>query len=467
MKRCINCGCELPSAANFCHICASSQIANKKCAFRNSEQRRHKLFALLISVGVAGIIALGIWGSIDFIAGRSTTIPPLQESPQLEPDKPVPSSVVPEQEVKIEPEPLIISSNTGELLYGVAGEQYRLSLSFFKSDGVNPPNDYDAFFEVEAGIETFTFSQLFVTDGTGSVANDNFVPLVKLMKIETLSENGNAVVRIDGPLINEDDPLALRSAMVFFSSACDTNTVRWTIYMKNGDVLSLQHVLTVKEPSIEPSEPNISSYPSEEAYFKRNLTNDQLEALKGADIHTLQSQISTVADAVAYLDQFPHGRNSFYDALNINLLMDIGVMLDIHRAEATGPDVYTCFTGWCLADDYAAAKYVVGSCDSGGYSWIHHALLLPTNEGYHVVSPAGHSKFWNSVRGFDEMTVTDFEDLKMQLSPLHAGKPDDSGMYIYHLYVVDVGCETMNFWLSENYLVTDSSATELYRITNE
>lgn len=470
MKRCICCGHELPNTANFCHLCASSQVTPKKYISPDFKAKRHKLCVLLISIGIVGLIALGVLGRFDSAHKGTEVNPPLQEPrpsaviPANTPEVSTPTNPLSESEAQIVPEPLIINSSTGELLYRCSDELYRLNLSFYRSDGINPPTDHDAVFELEPGDGTFTYSQLFVSDGTGDAANNNFLPLVESIEIEAYPQSGGTAVRIEGPIINEDDPLALRSAMVFFNSSCDTNTIRWTIHMKNGDILSLQHVFTVTESDIEPTEPNISSYLTNEEYFNRSLTDDQLAALKEADIYTLQSQISTVADAVAYLDQFPHGRNTFYDALDVNLLMDIGKMIDLHRTEATGPDVYTCFTGWCLADDYLAAKYVIASSDSHGFRWIHHALMLPTDDGYHIVSPAGHSRYWNTVRGFDEKTISDLKELKTHLTPLHAGMSDDSDLFIYHLYVTDVGCETMNFWLNGDYLATDSNAKELYRL---
>ena len=443
MKRCIRCGAELPEQASFCHICANSQLTRRSVPVPKHMRKRFALLAGFAAVLLAAVIAAGAM----FPRGGAPSEP--TETPA------------------VTSEPLALSSRTGELLYNSPDGEYRLSLSFYRSDGVNPPNEHDETRSEIAGSRVFTYSQLFVTDGTGSAANEEFLAKVRSFEIEAIPQDGSSAMEPMGPVINREDPLALRSAMVYFDTTCGSNIVRWTITMNNGDTLSLQHVLTILEAEQEPTGPILSSYLTEEDYFLRKLTDEQLSALKEADIDTLQAEIATVADAVAYLDQFHHGRDSFYSALDSDFLLDIGMMLGMHRGDATGPDVYTAFTGWCLADNYPESRYIIASGDSHGFAWIYHGLLLPTEEGWHIVTPAGHSVCWNVIYGFDELTVPSLDGLENALTPLHAGMVDDSDLFLYHICTIETGQKTMNFRLNGNYLAADSSALEHYRRPTE
>ena len=71
-------------------------------------------------------------------------------------------------------------------------------------------------------------------------------------------------------------------------------------------------------------------------YMTRVLTDEQLEKLKYADAETLQAWISTVADTVAYLDRF---EQHFYSCINSGFEVDVEFLLDLHRREATAPDL--------------------------------------------------------------------------------------------------------------------------------
>lgn len=237
-----------------------------------------------------------------------------------------------------------------------------------------------------------------------------------------------------------------------------------------GEVISDPVVSTEPDPieeiSIEPGQ-YFAGYSGTEAYLRRELDDDRLWQLRDADIFALQESISTVADAVAYLDQFPHGRNSFFDAVDSDFLMDVAFMLDLHRTEATGPDVYTAFTGWCLADDYPAARYLISTGTCPGFTWIYHGLLLPSEAGYRIITPAGHSKHWNCVFGFEEVSVSTLEGIKEHLIPIHAGMTDDSDMFLYHLFAAEVGPTELNFWMDDHYLITTAAAEELYRMPED
>lgn len=192
----------------------------------------------------------------------------------------------------------------------------------------------------------------------------------------------------------------------------------------------------------------------------RRLSDERLVQLKDADAQTLQREIGTVADAVAYLDQFD---GTFYDAVDEDFRMDIWGMLELHRSEATGCDFYTAFTGWCLADDHPDGGYLLACGEAPGFLWIYHGLLLPVEAGYRVISPAAYSTRWNCVWGFDEVMVGSREELAGQLALRHDGMSDDSGLKLYDLFAVKLGLSRMDFWLDGARLQNDVEAEELFR----
>lgn len=467
-KRCIHCGAEIHEQSSFCHFCAQSQIEKQKPKIPQFKLKKVLSFgmrcviAITLLIGCALGVGSGTTATLDpssLPEGRSVEAIPAYEGPP-EPE--------PEVSLKAEPSgtPEVLTGPNGELIYSDSDDAYRLSLSFYRSTGMNPPSEHDITLEQMTGTGNFTYSQLFVTNRMGTVVSEEFLEKIRFIEVGASFPDGTPVPT-EGPLINEEDPLALRSVMVFFGDSFGEITVHWTITMGNGDILKLRHTLTIVEAVSEDSGSYFADYCGTEDFVQRKLSDEQLAELKQADIDVLQAAISTVADAVAYLDQFPHGRNSFYDAIHSDFLMDVADMLELHRTESTGPDVYTSFTGWCLADDYPEARYLISTGTCPGFTWIYHSLLMPSEDGFRVVTPAGHSKYWNCVFGFEEVPVSTPEGIEEHLIPIHAGMTDDSGMFLYHLYSIEVGKAKMNFWMDGNYLVTTTDAEELYRMPEE
>ena len=198
------------------------------------------------------------------------------------------------------------------------------------------------------------------------------------------------------------------------------------------------------------------------SYMTRVLTDEQLAALKYADADTLQAWISTVADAVAYLDQFAC---PMFDGLGSNFELDIDVMLGLHRQEATAPEVYTAIAGWCLADDYEDVKYLVASGQEQGMAKIYHSLLLPGDKGYHIINPAQHSVRQNGIYGLEERCVDDLNGIAVQGSLVHNWMADDDRLLMYHLFLADAGNKVLSFTLTDKFLTAHNDAKELYRIS--
>lgn len=213
----------------------------------------------------------------------------------------------------------------------------------------------------------------------------------------------------------------------------------------------------------DPAEETGPQVHTEKMLTARLLGDDRLAELKDADAKTLQTEIGTVADAVAYLDQFD---GVLYDAIDSDFKMNIEWMLELHRTEATACDLYTAFTGWCLADDFPEGEYLLALGQAPGFLRIYHGLLLPVEEGYRVICPSAYSARWNCVWGFDEMTVASREELVGQLHLRHDGAADDSGFGMYHLLTTALGRSEMSFWMSGTELVSSCDVQELFRAEN-
>ena len=199
-------------------------------------------------------------------------------------------------------------------------------------------------------------------------------------------------------------------------------------------------------------------------YMTRVLTDEQLEKLMYADAETLQAWISTVADAVAYLDQF---EQHFYSCINSGFEVDVEFLLDLHRREATAPDTYTALTGWFLADDYPELKYLAATVLRESDITVHHGLLLPAGNAYRVMSPSQHSPRENAVFGFDEMVVKDPTDAGTKLIPHRADMRDDSHLIVYHLLTADAGEKTLRIPVDGSFFRVAAGVEEWYRISDE
>ncbi len=120
-------------------------------------------------------------------------------------------------------------------------------------------------------------------------------------------------------------------------------------------------------------------------YLDRRLTDSELASLKSASLDTLRKKISTVGDAVAFLDQFsPRWFSGFSDSLRL----DIEFLYDLHtRPEATFSHTYTAFTAWCITDDFEDVRYLICTGALQDYFRTSPALILPITDGYYIYSP--------------------------------------------------------------------------------
>lgn len=125
--------------------------------------------------------------------------------------------------------------------------------------------------------------------------------------------------------------------------------------------------------------------PEKEEYICRVLSDSQLAALRGADLATLQKEISTVGDAAAFLDLFDAYPYSGFEG---EIRLDLEFVFHLHtRPEASTPQTYAAFAAWCLADDYDGIHYVLCLIEREGDYQVLIALALPVENGYYIYSP--------------------------------------------------------------------------------
>lgn len=509
-KKCIYCGAELDKQARFCHNCARSQINKQIVKPLRTAQKRPLL--LIVGILVAAAI-VSVSAALTAVNSPAVEIPfdfpQPNESPLGEPSAPVERRpLLPEDQVYSYTEfPMSTSEELNETLdlirrYADPNEIVQLILPavIYSSGAVLDTHAFvlQGSYDASTGIQT-TFTETVVFSGESSVVQGvvfegNGTGIGLLAETTVRCENceflnwslgakaaGTGWLSVSNSLFRNNEFGVVYANTEPHSGQNATTQVEYILFERNrtafqvesaygggvftfsGTTFSMNDnsIINKSAYGIDSTGAHFSAYRNNDAsYFKRLLSDEQLHSLRMADKETLQREISTVADAVAWLDQFEH---EFYDAIEIDFKMDIEVMLSLHRSEVTACDVYTAVTGWFLADDYSEAKYLIASSTNPNGLWIHHALLFPSDEGYDIVNPAGRSKHWNCIFGFDEKTVSDISEIATQLQPLHAGMSDDAELFIHHLFMVDVGKTNMNFYLDGNYLFANSDGIELYK----
>ncbi len=209
---------------------------------------------------------------------------------------------------------------------------------------------------------------------------------------------------------------------------------------------------------------------TKEAYWQRKLTDSEIASLKNADLQTLQKRISTLGDAVAFMDSFNRrvalqGNDRSYDPAQA---------LDVLRKHPDGQcatHTYTDLAGYLLMDDQPAGKLVLASVlgtpsnQLGGNYWLINGLALPVQEGYYIVTPFAHTKTdrnHDEPSGLVECTVADMTQLQEKLKPLDVG----NGNLIEGIFVAEPG-QKLTFAMGEpgSFTVTRGKANCLYALT--
>lgn len=207
MKNCIHCGKPIPDDASFCPYCETVQGEVKQEA---APKRIRKSTVVLVCILLAAAILL----------------------------------------IRHAAAPKVIDAKGPELTYG----DYRLVLTFTRPDTeemIPEPqeNGGASLTVVDDGANP---SMLFIA-GKESETNlrEEFEEQIESIELSAAPRDGAEPMRWSEPEYSPRVPGAMRMADLHFDTACGSNDIYWTLHMKNGDILKLQHNFTcVEEPSI-------------------------------------------------------------------------------------------------------------------------------------------------------------------------------------------------------------------------
>lgn len=298
-----------------------------------------------------------------------------------------------------------------------------------------------------------------LTMGTGATTFDGTAPV-------TAAQYLTFVLRALGYSSENDfvwsSPWVLSNAIELtdgrYSAANNNAFVRRDMVIISADALDV----TVKGSKRTLAQKIGVSMPAVDTYLARVLSDKELAALKEADLDTLREEISTVEDAVAFLEQFtPNGYSGFDEEIRL----DIEFLFDLHtRPEATTSQTYAAFAAWCLTDDYEGIKYIVCVSDVLGCR-VSPALALPVAEGYYIASPGeGTEAMRGNFHAIKPVVVDSLENL--------AGKIafENKNLVLYQVFVADANQAELRFVLDENAknaAVSVGEAALAYQISRE
>ena len=118
------------------------------------------------------------------------------------------------------------------------------------SDGENCPNGYRSQL-IAAGEESWGPLTLYAYDAvTGKNAREAFAALVESWQVTASAQEGDACV-VDAATDNYADAGALYAHEHHVTSKCTYNDIIWTLYMKNGDEITLRQVVECGEQPVQ------------------------------------------------------------------------------------------------------------------------------------------------------------------------------------------------------------------------
>lgn len=235
MKKCVNCGQELPDEAAYCPHCETSQI--EKRLVEPPKRRRGAAAAavcasVLIAAALGAALAAGGW----------------REGDAPSPSAPIPAASVPAESMPAETagQEDGLSGMGADMMYSSGGSSYRLMLVIdADSDGVQVPQAERSNTCAE-GSWAANPSQLYVYNAAdNSPANGEFMELVDGCSVEALPRGGAAQMEYTAPAADPSFPNAAMVSHISFTYGCGTNDILWTLSMKNGDTVQLCQSITV------------------------------------------------------------------------------------------------------------------------------------------------------------------------------------------------------------------------------
>ncbi len=232
MKKCINCGAELPDEASFCHKCATSQIVRSIPAIPKPRNIKFLRALLALVLAVAVILSLVLIFSHD-------SEPPAEPTPTPAAE-PTPSPT---------PEANIYDNGSAEMSYTHEGNTYRLAVSFTKRDSIAHCAEGESEEEAVIGAEQNyrTFANFFVlSEDKSAFADNEFSKLVRDVRISATPANGAQALEMSTPAPNPEQPDPFLVSDFYFNVGNGRNDITWEIEMLNGDIIRLHHAFIVR-----------------------------------------------------------------------------------------------------------------------------------------------------------------------------------------------------------------------------
>lgn len=287
MKKCMNCGAEIPEEVSFCPYCTATQGEKQQVAPRWSSRRRLWLAGGILAVLL--VLTLGIW----LWQSRSTDVEPAAAEQSLEaaetpvspqdntqPEDNTPAEAVPEEALSAEdapPEALSVEEIPAEVIYQDADGEYQVFLCFELGAVSEPQPTRQMTIPEGASGQIPVYLVVYKDQSRG---RDEFLEKVSNITVETIPEGDFRAVELSEPYINYDMPAATQLCDVSFDSTCGTNRILWTLEMKDGQVLHLCQTFSVTIPK------TMDIYPEDEPMNNAQELQallDRLDLIAGYD----------------------------------------------------------------------------------------------------------------------------------------------------------------------------------------
>lgn len=244
MKKCINCGSDLPDGAAYCPHCETSQFDKQRV--EPPKKRRGAIAAAVCTVILVAAVSVGVglsWGGgpaaipTEGVAGTAPA--------GTAPAETAPAATAPAETTGPEDE---LSGIGADMVYASDGGSYRLVLTIDTvNGGVQTPQPERNYVCAE-GNWSANPSQLYVYDAEdSSPANEEFMALVDSYTVEVLPRGDARQMEYSAPAADPSFPGAALVSHIEFTYGCGTNDILWTLNMKNGDTVQLRQIITITD----------------------------------------------------------------------------------------------------------------------------------------------------------------------------------------------------------------------------
>lgn len=368
MKKCMFCGTELPLEANFCHNCAKSLLEPQKLK-PPKRKRKWPVAVAAIAVMILGTVLFWPKEAPDpaepSAADSEITVSaqPVFDSAAAE-KNPAPT---PESGTETEEDsPKVYESERG-LLYFADGTEYTIIACF--SDPRAPHFGYEYSCELTAsdGQKFYNSTKLYALKD-GLPAGEEFMEYVASTRLIAEPILNSQPLEFADCWEPESHPGSICCMGFFYTPATYQNRLTWEITMKNGDILRVGQMVSVR--SIGETEYHFQDYPMG--------TLEELELL----LEEIYSKLSSDQAVDIYLPPVIYEGGLELNRRTVNLYGS--------RDEASG--MQTTFAGT-----------VIISCDDPAVPEIHGIIFdtAGSGSGLHLACPvvAQSCVFQNCVNG--------------------------------------------------------------------